>query len=112
MTGGRAPRRKGDRVERELVRRLQDEAGLCAERVPCSGSAGGSYSGDISVPLLGRDLTVEVKARRKGFSSLYAGLENRDALCVRADRAEPLWVIPHKLAIEIAKAAEANRTKG
>ena len=43
-----------------LVRFLQAH-GFAAERVPLSGSAGGSYCGDITVPVIGRDLTVEVK---------------------------------------------------
>lgn len=59
--GGRRSRDKGNRVERAIVRALQD-AGLGAERVPLSGSAGGSYTGDLTVPVLGRDLVVEVKA--------------------------------------------------
>jgi Holliday junction resolvase len=62
MTGGRAPRRKGQRVERVLVRSLQAN-GFAAERMPLSGAAGGHFSGDLAVPVLGRDLCVEVKAR-------------------------------------------------
>jgi Holliday junction resolvase len=89
MTGGRAPRAKGDRAERSLVRFLQAN-GFGAERVPLSGSAGGSYVGDLTVPLLGIDRVVEVKARAKGFAQLYAWLENRDLLVVRADRRESL----------------------
>ena len=105
--GGRAPRQKGNRVERALVHALQ-EAGFAAERVPLSGSAGGRYLGDISVPLLGLDRTVEVKARAHGFQQLYDWLEARDILVVRADRREPLVVLPLKLAAEIAAIAENN----
>ena len=83
--GGRASRQKGDRFERQLVRLLQDHA-FGAERVPLSGSAGGSYTGDFTVPLLGRDLRVEAKARATGFATLYGWLEGRDALVVKADR--------------------------
>jgi Holliday junction resolvase len=106
-SGGRASRQKGNRVERAIVHALQ-EAGFAAERVPLSGSAGGRYLGDISVPLLGLDRTVEVKARAHGFQQLYAWLEARDLLIVRADRCEPLVVLPLRLAIEIATIAEAN----
>ena len=53
--GGRASRAKGNRTERAVVRFLQN-AGFSAERVPLSGSAGGSYFGDITVPVIGRDL--------------------------------------------------------
>jgi Holliday junction resolvase len=76
MKGGRRSRDKGNRTERAIVRALQDH-GLGAERVPLSGSAGGSYVGDLTVPVLGVDRVVEVKARANGFRELYAWLENR-----------------------------------
>jgi Holliday junction resolvase len=109
MTGGRASRDKGNRLERALVKMFQ-ERGIGAERVPLSGAAGGSYCGDITVPLLGRDLVVEAKARKDGFRELYAWIDGRDALIVRADRREPLCIVPLRIAIEIAAAAE--RAKG
>jgi hypothetical protein len=108
-TGGRSPRAKGNRVERELVALLQ-RAGIAAERVPLSGSAGGSYVGDLSIPLLGVDRCAEVKIRGNGFLRLYDWLAGRDLLIVRADRREPLVVIPLKLAVEIATAAERGRS--
>jgi hypothetical protein len=70
------------------------------------GSAGGSYSGDLSLPLLGVDRIIEVKVRARGFAQLYDWLEGRDLLVIRADRIEPLIVLPVKLAIQIARAAE------
>lgn len=106
--GGRASRQKGDRFERQLVRLLQDHA-FGAERVPLSGSAGGSYTGDFTVPLLGRDLRVEAKARASGFATLYGWLEGRDALVVKADRKPPLVVLPLSLALEVMRAAERAR---
>ncbi len=108
MSGGRSPRQKGNRTERALVRFLQDR-GFAAERIPLSGSAGGRYAGDLSVPVLGVDRVVEVKVRGNGFRELYSWLGDRDFLIVRADRLEPLVVIPLKLATEIAVAAEKNR---
>jgi Holliday junction resolvase len=39
-------RDKGNRIEREMVHRHLDN-GIFAERVPLSGSAGGSFSGDL-----------------------------------------------------------------
>jgi len=90
------------------VRALQD-AGFAAERVPLSGSAGGSYCGDLTVPLLGVDRIVEVKVRARGFAQLYDWLERRDLLVVRADRREPLVILPFKLAIAIAAAAERDK---
>jgi hypothetical protein len=103
--GGARPRAKGSRVERHLVHLLQD-AGLDASRVPLSGSAGGKFAGDITVPLLGRDLVVEVKARADGFRELYQWLDGRDVLVVKSDRRPPLLILPMRLAIEIARAAE------
>jgi len=108
MSGGRSPRQKGNRAERALVAYLQDR-GFAAERVPLSGSAGGSYLGDLTVPLLGADRTVEVKVRSNGFRELYRWLEARDLLIVRADRHEPLVVIPLRLAADIALAAEQSK---
>jgi hypothetical protein len=105
MSGGRASRNKGNRAERALVRLLQ-ENGFAAERVPLSGAAGGSYLGDLTVPLLGVDRVVEVKVRARGFAQLYDWLADRDLLVVKADRREPLVVVPLKLAIQIARAAE------
>src|SRR5438874_6629522 len=106
MSGGRASRQKGNRAERAIVLFLQAR-GFPAERVPLSGSAGGSYLGDLLVPVLGIDRVVEVKVRAKGFAQLYAWLVDRDILIVRADRREPLVVLPLKLAAEIA--AKAGR---
>jgi Holliday junction resolvase len=104
MKGGRASRDKGNRAERAIVKFLQEQ-GFAAERVPLSGSAGGSYLGDLTVPVLNVDRVVEVKVRAKGFRELYRWLEQRDILIVRADRCEPLVVLPLKLAAEIAAKA-------
>lgn len=104
MKGGRASRDKGNRAERAIVKYLQ-ERGFAAERVPLSGSAGGSYLGDLTVPVLNIDRVVEVKCRADGFRELYKWLEARDLLIVRADRKEPLVVLPLKLAAEIAAKA-------
>ena len=87
---GKAPRRKGDRVERVILAELRAH-GLDVKRVPLSGSAAG-YPGDLSVRLGGRELCLEVKAR-KDFATLYGWLENRDALILKADRKEPLAVL-------------------
>jgi hypothetical protein len=106
--GGRASRQKGDRAERAIVRFLQ-ERGFASERVPLSGSARGRFGGDISVPLLGVDRRVEVKCRGNGFARLYDWLAGNDFLIVKCDRAEPLVVIPLRLAAEIAAKAEATR---
>lgn len=105
---GRRSRDKGNRAERALVRWLQ-ERGFAAERVPLSGACGGSYTGDVTWPVLGSDRVGEVKVRAKGFSQLYGWLQGNDFLVVRSDRREPLLVIRLPLAAEVAMAAEAGR---
>jgi hypothetical protein len=106
--GGRRSRDKGNRRERALVRFLQAR-GFVAERIPLSGSAGGRFRGDISMPLLGADLTVEVKVRANGFRQFYGWLTGRDILIIGADRREPLVVVPLRFAAEVALAAERLR---
>jgi predicted DNA-binding transcriptional regulator AlpA len=66
---GRRSRRKGARTERSIVNALQ-ASGIAALRVPLSGAAGGRFAGDIVLPLIGRDLCVEVTARADGFREL------------------------------------------
>ncbi|MHC2273543.1 Holliday junction resolvase [Bradyrhizobium diazoefficiens] len=110
MKGGRASRDKGNRAERAIVKFLQDR-GFAAERVPLSGSAGGSYLGDVTIPVLDVDRVAEVKCRANGFRELYRWLEARDLLIIRADRSEPLVVLPLKLAAEIASAADKNKLR-
>lgn len=106
--GGVDRRRKGDRAERTVVRALQDR-GLAGGRVPLSGAARGRFCGDVSVPLLGRDRFIEVKLRSNGFRRLYGWLGDHDFLVLKADRREPLVVLPLSLAVEIAAIAERVR---
>jgi hypothetical protein len=109
MTGGRASRDKGNRTERAIVRLLQ-ERGFAAERVPLSGAARGRFGGDISVPVLGRDLRGEAKCRGNGFNRLYDWLKGRDFLVLRADHKPLLVVATLELAAQIV--AMAERAKG
>ena len=97
---GRRSRDKGARAERAIVRLLQGQ-GIMAEKIS------GMYKpgADLRVPLMGRDLCVEVKARADGFGELYCWLHQRDVLIVKADRQEPLVVVRLSLAAEIAKLA-------
>ena len=101
---GRRSGRKGARTERSIVHALK-ASGIAAVRVPLSGAVGGRFAGDIVLPLLGRDLCVEVKARADGFRELYGWLNQRDVLIVKADRQEPLVIVRLFLAAEIAKPA-------
>jgi len=56
-------------------------------------------------------MTAGGRAARRGagFRQLYSWLDGADFLIVRADRSEPLVVVPFHFAIEIAKAAENSR---
>ena len=100
---GRRSRDKGARIERAIVHALQ-AGGFAAERVPLSGAAGGRYSGDIVLRLMGRDLCLEANARANGFRELYSWLDQRDVLIVKADRREALVVVRRCPAVEIAQA--------
>jgi hypothetical protein len=53
------------------------------------------------LPLTGRDLSAEVKARARAFREIYAWLDGRDVLIVKADRQEPLVIARLSLAAEI-----------
>ncbi|WP_243299128.1 hypothetical protein [Bacillus litorisediminis] len=82
---GKSQRNKGARVEREIA------AMLNGKRVPLSGAT--SFAkGDVEA--LG--MKFEVKARKDGFKQIYGWLEKDDvdALVIKADRKEPLVVLP------------------
>jgi len=100
-TKKRASRRKGAEAERALVRHLQAR-GFAAEKISRTGYRGP----DLSVPLLGIDRSVEVKCRARAFGQIYSWLANSDLLIVRANRKEPLVILPMWLASEIAAEAE------
>jgi Holliday junction resolvase len=113
MSGGRAPKQKGDRAERQIVG-LMLTAGFSAERSLRPGATPGrkATTYDISMPLLSVDRRVEVKSRSDGFSRLYAWLEGNYALIVKADRKEPLVVMRLRDAMEVAQAAESRKPDG
>jgi hypothetical protein len=102
---GRRSRIKGTRTERSIVNALRAR-GVAAARVPLFGSAGGRFAGDIILPLMGRDLCVEVKCRGRGFRELYSWLNGRNILIVKADREELLGVVRLSLAIRITKSRQ------
>lgn len=107
MSGLRS-RNKGARIEREVVNLFQ-EAGIGAERVPLSGAAGGSYKGDVSMPVLGRDVTLEVKARAAGFKQIYGWLAENYGLVLRADRQQPLICLRLSDFAELARLSDELR---
>jgi hypothetical protein len=97
--GGKASRDKGGRVEREIVNLLRS-LHVPAERVPLSGSAGGSYSGDV---LILNKFVAESKSRKDGtgFTLLYNWLGDNDMLIVKQDRKKLLAVMPLDLIPEL-----------
>lgn len=90
---GRKHKQKGDRVERKIVA-LHKAAGIMAERIPLSGAAGGSFSGDLKLEL-GEGLLGEVKARKEaaGWKTIKTWLGNNDVLFLVEDCCEPLVVL-------------------
>jgi hypothetical protein len=108
--GDRRHRQRGDRQERGLVRVLQ-AAGFAASRIPLSGSADGKFSGDVTAPLLGRNLVIEVKSRRR-FAQLYEWIDDTDVLVVQGDRQQPLVFLRLQFALEVAAAADRGKGGG
>jgi hypothetical protein len=103
---GKFSREKGMRYERHVVHRFQ-EAGFAAERIPLSGAAGGRFSGDVSVPVLGMDVTLECKKRANGFKELYGWLAEHHAVVVAADNKPDLICLKLSDYIRLAQIAEA-----
>lgn len=91
MSGGRKPRDKGVRFEREVVAILR-ERGIHAKRVPLSGSTE-FQKGDIVIETLeGEPLVVETKKRKSEFSKLYEVLHYAGDF--GADAVELLFIDP------------------
>jgi Holliday junction resolvase len=92
-------RRKGDRVERELIQRHK-EIGVHGERYPLSGATRFRGSGhDIDLYPFGRaeaPLVAESKARRSGngFVQLERWLGEYDALFLCRNNAQPMVLLP------------------
>jgi|SRR6516162_2743036 Holliday junction resolvase len=99
---GAKHRRKGNRVEREVVA-LHKQIGVHAERYPLSGASRFRNSGhDLDLYVRGRDeapLVAEVKARKNGtgFTTLETWLGEYDALFLKRNNAEPLVVVPWRV---------------
>jgi hypothetical protein len=96
--GGRRPRDTGLRWERDATRILNNY-GIEAERIPLSGSAGGTFVGDIKLRLHDVEHIAEVKYRRADFKTLRGWLDGRDMLLLCAPRKQPLVVMPLSLAV-------------
>ena len=102
MTGGRRPRVKGDRVEREIVN-AHKLLGIKAERYPLSGATKFRSSGhDIDIYAFGEDeapTVAEVKARKtgKGFVQLERWLGEYDVLFLKRNNADPMVLLPWRI---------------
>ena len=107
---GKASRDKGSREERAIVNTWQ-EAGMAAERIPLSGAAGGSFKGDVTIPILGEDRTFEAKVRADGFKQLYSWLDDNFGLFVRSDRNPRLVVLREGDLIAILRNADGYRAQ-
>jgi len=100
--GGRSPRRKGDRGEREIVGRHL-ALNVHSERVPHSSAM--RYRGhgaDVDVYAFGPQecpLVSERKSRKAsgGFVQLERWLGENDLLFLRRDHAEPLVLLPWRV---------------
>ena len=111
MSGARH-RRKGDRIERELVDRHK-ALGVHAERYPLSGASRFRGSGhDIDIYLFGREdapIGGEVKGRKSGagFTTLERWLDEYDALFLRRNNADPLVLLPRRIWARILERVRA-----
>ncbi len=86
------PKAKGSRVERE-IKRAFESAGFGVVR-----SAGSFGKGDLHVSGIG---FVQVKARKR--FRIYSLFEGADVLVIKADRKEPLVVIPLRKFLEVCR---------
>lgn len=92
----RTQKRKGTRVEHEMVKRLQDE-GIHAWRVPGSGAFGGRLNSDLKIGHQ-EEFDVEVKSRKggAGFQTLENWLGSNDLLFLKRNYTDPMVVMEWK----------------
>ena len=102
QTGGARNKRKGGRIEREVVDRHK-ALGIFAERYPRSGASNFRGSGhDVDIYLFGPDegpTIAEVKSRKNGagFTTLESWLADYDCLFLRRNNADPLVLLPWRM---------------
>ena len=92
----RMQRDKGARVERGIVN-AHKRLNVQAERVPMSGASAYTHDADVDIYPWGRDagaLIGEVKARAKLPKTTLDWLGENDLLFMKADRQEPVVVMP------------------
>jgi hypothetical protein len=107
--GGKSPRQKGSRIEREVVR-CHIEAGIHSERVDAkAGQLGKERSWDIDVYWRGKDeapLCGEIKARKALPKWMWEYLGENDFLVLRENGRQPLYVVPHEKWLELLSGKE------
>lgn len=107
MSGGKGPKRKGDKMEYE-TRDWFRSLGFEAVRVYMSGAMGHLHDelkGDVRVGLTTRDWVVQCKHQRNGWVGLYkllASDEKPDILVVRADKSKKLIIMDEDRFAELA----------
>lgn len=104
--GGKSPRAKGSRVEREMVKR-HEALGVPTKRIDGKiGQFGADKSHDIDVYARGRDeapLCGEIKARKngEGFTVLERWMGDNDFLLLKRNNTEPMVVVPWRVWAEL-----------
>jgi Holliday junction resolvase len=112
MMSGARHRRKGDRLEREIVTRHR-ALGFHAERYPLSGASRFRDSmHDVDLYLFGRadaPICCEVKGRKSGsgFAMLEKWLAQYDALFLRRNNADPYVLLPWRIWARILQRARS-----
>ena len=91
-------KRKGSRVEREMVRRINEIGD--AYRIPLSGAVEG-FKGDIKLRIGDKWYTAEVKARKNPPKQVLGWLGEHDFLFIKPDLKEPVVVMTWKTWTEL-----------
>ena len=94
-------RRKGARVELEVLHGLQD-AGVSCEKL----SYAWKKTHDVRLTMLGRDAKLEVKCRANGFATIYKWLKPVELLILKRDRSEALVTMRMSTLIELIKSCK------
>jgi Holliday junction resolvase len=101
MAGGRAPYKKGYRLENS-ARCYFTDRGLKCRRIPLSGA--GEEKGDLVLTTgWGQALKIECKSRKKLADWIVSALGDHDAVILKQDRGETLVMIRLPLFADLAQ---------
>ena len=98
---GLKSKNKGYRFENACVNAFK-AFGFDCRRMPLSGALGGEFAGDLRIALDGRDRIFQLKCLSNGYRTIYAALAGHDGLIIKADREEPLVVLPLSFFLSLA----------